>query len=62
SKIEQYLELGTQLVWVLDPRARTLTVHAPDRSRFTLAAEDEVTGENVLPGFRCPVARFFEGL
>ncbi|MBI3264999.1 MAG: Uma2 family endonuclease [Acidobacteria bacterium] len=62
SKIEQYLELGTRLVWVLDPRARTLTVHAPDRSRLTLAAEDEVTGENVLPGFRCQVGRFFEDL
>jgi Uma2 family endonuclease len=62
SKIELYLELGTRLVWVLHPRSRTLTVHKPDRSRVVLAAEDEVTGEDVLPGFRCPIARFFEGI
>lgn len=62
SKIALYLELGTRLVWVLHPRSRTLTVHKPDRSRVVLAAEDEVTGEDVLPGFRCPIARFFEDL
>jgi Uma2 family endonuclease len=54
-KVQEYLDAGTRLVWVVDPESRTATVfHADGRSTF-LAAEDVLDGEDVLPGFRLPL-------
>jgi Uma2 family endonuclease len=51
-KVQEYLDAGTQLVWVVDPESRTATVfHADGRSSY-LSAEDALDGEDVLPGFR----------
>ena len=60
-KIAQYLAAGVQRVWVLDPAARTLTVHAPGAEPRTLSETDELTepADGVPPGFACGVAEFF---
>lgn len=58
-KINDYLRCGVALVWVIDPEIRTLTVHQPGKSQVELTADQEVTGEEVLPGFRCRVGDFF---
>lgn len=55
AKVGQWLEAGVRLVWVLDPEAGQVRVHRPDGSLDLLGASDEVDGEDVLPGFRCPV-------
>jgi Uma2 family endonuclease len=59
SKVEDYLQAGVRLVWVVSPAARTVRVHRPDGPGTTLRADDELTGEEVLPGFRCPVRDLF---
>lgn len=56
AKIGQWLEAGARLVWVLDPEAGQVRVHRPDGSLDLLGAADAVDGEDVLPGFRCPVS------
>jgi Uma2 family endonuclease len=58
-KITDYLRTGVALVWVIDPQARTLTVHRPDAPQRSLGSADEVTGDEVLPGLRCLVGDFF---
>jgi Uma2 family endonuclease len=58
-KITDYLGNGVRLVWVIDPETQTLTVHAADRSPVLLRSDAELTGGDVLPGFRCPVAALF---
>jgi len=55
AKIGQWLETGVRLVWVLDPEAAQARVYRPDGSLDLLGATDEIDGEDVLPGFRCPV-------
>jgi Uma2 family endonuclease len=59
QKITDYLRTGVALVWVVDPEGRTVTVYRPDRAPAVAAADDELSGEEVLPGFRCRVADFF---
>lgn len=59
EKTAEYLTHGTRLVWVLDPGARTLTIHRPDRTPRILAEQDEIDGEDVLPGFRLALAELF---
>ena len=61
TKVDEYLSLGVRLVWVADPKTKRVTVFTPDHEPRTLAAENEIDGGDVLPGFRCPVADFFEG-
>jgi Uma2 family endonuclease len=58
-KLKDYFFAGTKLVWLVDPRRRTVEVcTAPDQST-TLTEQQELTGEPVLPGFRLPVAQVF---
>lgn len=59
AKVEEYLDAGVQLVWVVSPKAETVTVYRADRSAVKLHDEDELSGENVLPGFRCNVSDLF---
>jgi Uma2 family endonuclease len=59
EKVEQYLDAGFGLVWVVDPNARIVHVHRRDGSVAKLHEKDEITGESALPSFRCKVAEFF---
>jgi Uma2 family endonuclease len=58
-KVEEYLDAGVPLVWVISPKAETVTVYRADRSAVKLHDADELSGENVLPGFRCKVSDLF---
>ncbi len=59
AKAAMWLDAGVRLVWVVDPSARTVAVHAPGRPVRILAPEDELDGGEVLPSFRVPVAELF---
>jgi Uma2 family endonuclease len=58
-KITDYLNNNVDMVWVLDPQARTVTVYRKDAGPKTLYENDRLTGYDVLPGFRCKVADLF---
>jgi Uma2 family endonuclease len=58
-KINDYLRCGVGLVWVIDPESRTVTVNQPGKSQVEFGQDQELTGEEVLPGFRCPIAELF---
>lgn len=55
-KVEMFLTVGTRLVWVIDPNIRLAAVYRPDGSVRQLREPAELDGEDVLPGFRCPLA------
>jgi Uma2 family endonuclease len=59
-KIAEYLNAGVPLVWVVDPEDQSVTVHRPDRPPTVITREQDLTGDDVLPGFRWPVARLFQ--
>jgi Uma2 family endonuclease len=61
QKIEEYLQAGVKRIWVVYPETRTVHIHRPDGSDTRLRENDELTGENILPGFRCRVGDFFPG-
>lgn len=58
-KVSDYLSAGVRLVWLIDPRRRTAVVHEPAAAGRTIAAEGELDGGMVLPGFRVPLAEVF---
>jgi Uma2 family endonuclease len=52
DKVIDYLDAGTRLVWVVDPRTRTVITYR-SREEIRLLTEDEdLDGNAVLPGFR----------
>jgi Uma2 family endonuclease len=59
EKVDDYLTAGTRLVWVVNPRRRTVTVHRPGSQPVVLREADALTGEDVVPGFTCPVSQLF---
>lgn len=58
-KITDYLDNGVGLVWLVDPEVRNVTVYRPGKQQVVREADQELTGEDVLPDFRCQVADFF---
>jgi Uma2 family endonuclease len=60
EKLREYFTRGVRMVWVVDPEERTVTVYrSPDEGRL-LHESATLSGEDVVPGFSCPVAAFFE--
>jgi Uma2 family endonuclease len=56
AKLREYFTRGVQLVWVISPEDRTLTIYRmPDEGRL-LHESATVTGEDALPGFECSVS------
>jgi Uma2 family endonuclease len=60
DKAQQWLDAGTPLVWVVWPVTRSVTIHRAGQAPRILHEQDAITGEEVLPGFECRVAEFFE--
>ncbi len=60
TKAGEYLRMGVQRVWVLDPEGDTLHIFRPDQSPQQLSDADIIRDEMVLPGFSCRVAELFE--
>lgn len=60
SKAKEYLAAGARLVWIVDPEERTVTIYRQPNEGRVISDEATITGEDVLPGFECRVAEFFE--
>jgi Uma2 family endonuclease len=59
EKVEEYLRAGARLVWVVSPRLRNVTIYRPAGNPVVLRDTDELSGEDVVPGFTCRVSDIF---
>jgi Uma2 family endonuclease len=59
EKTSLYLAAGVRLVGIVDPIRRAVRVRRANGTSRLLSEQDERDGEDVLPGFRLPVARLF---
>ncbi len=60
AKVQDWLGAGCRAVWLIDPANRTVSAYDDRNQVVTLRASEELTGGEVLPGFRLPVAAIFE--
>ena len=58
-KLREYFKAGTQLVWYVYPKTKTVDVFTSPTEMKTLTASDTLSGGNVLPGFKVKVAKVF---
>jgi Uma2 family endonuclease len=59
EKVAEWLEHGARLVFVVNPRRRTVAVHRPGQPRRTVGIDDVLDGEDVVPGWSMAVRDLF---
>jgi Uma2 family endonuclease len=61
-KLKEYFLGWVRLVWVIDPRKRSAAVYTAPDKKTVLDDSDTLDGDDVLPGFRLPLAKLFARL
>jgi Uma2 family endonuclease len=59
EKIAEWLDAGANAVWIISPKLRTITLYRSLTDVVTLTENDELSEQDVVPGFRCKVAEIF---
>ncbi len=59
DKIGEFLDCGVPLVWLVDPKAETVTIYRSLSNTERLTATDTIIADPVLPGFSAKVSDFF---
>jgi Uma2 family endonuclease len=62
EKLTRYFGHGTRLVWVINPAERNALVYRTPEADRLLRVTDALDGDDVLPGFRLPLAELFAEL
>lgn len=61
KKIQLYLQAGVKLVWVVDPFDQGIFVYRLNQPcKSLLLLNNELDGEDVIPGFKMKVAELFQ--
>lgn len=60
KKMQEYIDNGAQLGWLIDPLARKVYVYRPNTAVECLDQPEVVSGEPLLAGFTMPVARLWQ--
>lgn len=58
-KRQEYFAAGVELVWEIDPRARTVAVHTSPADETVLQGMAVLDGGSVLPSFQLPLPELF---
>jgi Uma2 family endonuclease len=61
AKVDDYLTRGVRLVWVVEPRQKTVTVYRRLLPPVTSGVDETLDAADVVPGFVCDVRRIFAG-
>jgi Uma2 family endonuclease len=59
EKLLDYFSAGVDQVWVLEPKPRRVLVHRPQGEIQQFQLGDVLTSDELLPGFRLPIADVF---
>jgi Uma2 family endonuclease len=59
DKVDGYQSVGVPLIWVINPKSRTVRIHRGDGAVSYLHEDEELLGEDVISGFRCSVREIF---
>lgn len=61
AKMQEYLDNGCSLGWLIDPKTRRVEVYRPDQAVEVLRNPEALSGEGVLPGFELNLGTIFRG-
>jgi Uma2 family endonuclease len=58
-KVEHYLKAGVEVVWIVEPELKSITIHRPNGDPATLSTDGVLTLESIIPDFALPLADVF---
>ena len=58
-KRREYFHAGVELLWMVDPRERTITVYRSSQEAVVYTEAQRVEGGKVLPGWEVDAAKLF---
>ncbi len=61
-RVADYLSAGVKIIWIVYPATRSVWVVRGDGSAVRLTEAQEISGEDVLPGFTLPIRNLFVDL
>ena len=59
EKAKEYFAAGARLVWIVNPKLKTVTVYRSTNDIITLTDKDTLDGDKVVLGFQISVAEIF---
>jgi Uma2 family endonuclease len=59
TKMQEYIDNGASLGWLIDRKNRQVYIYRPDRSTEVLEQPELVTGDPELPGFELQMAKIW---
>lgn len=60
AKVQEYLDVGVALIWVVEPVFKTVTVYRPNAGPKLYSGSDVLSGHEQMPGFQITVDQIFE--
>lgn len=60
EKVGQWLAAGVRLLWIVSPRTRQIRILRANGSSGNVTANEKLSGEDVVLGFRCRVDDLFQ--
>jgi Uma2 family endonuclease len=60
SKMQEYINNGLRLGWLINPRTRQVEIYRPNQAVEVLQSPATLSGEDVLPGFVLDLQPIFE--
>ena len=61
AKMQEYLENGCSLGWLIDPKTRQVEIYRPDQEVEVLQNPESLSGEDVMLGFTLNLGTIFTG-
>lgn len=59
NKMQEYVENGAQLAWLIDPFERRVYIYRPGHEVEVLTNPETLSGDSLLPGFRLQLAELW---
>jgi Uma2 family endonuclease len=60
QKVGEYIQAGVRLIWIVNPAKREIDVYRASGTTLLVTNGDSLDGEDVVPGFRYPLAEIFQ--
>jgi len=62
AKMEEWIDNGAQLGWLIDPRRRTVTIYRPEHEPEGRPDPPYVDGDGPVKGFRLKLQSIWQGV
>lgn len=60
KKLKTFFDSGVKMVWLADPRKRTVRIHTSPRDYIELQDDGTLDGGDILPGFSLSIREWFD--